>query len=698
MSDGDSATPGQHRAPDPHSDNQWLTRTPRPKPDAAPWERASDASDAPEPVPTGNHTDGITVADLIARVTGDIPRILQTPADDAPASSAGRSRHLDHQDDPPTIPTVSAYEAELPEFALAPRRRRGVEDDPATAILPVAGAEPLPDLSENAPVTPKTKPSAPRGRRSILLAGRSLAAMFAVLALVLTGGAWQWTTAKNNRLNNVAALDLNSRDIVDPNAQFGDENFLIVGVDSRYGQNSDMGAGSTSDADGARSDSVILVNIPADRKRVVAVSFPRDLAITPQQCEAWNAATGQYGPVYDETTETYGPEEVYTESKLNSAYAFGGPKCLVKVIQKISGLSINRFMAVDFAGFAKMVDALGGVEVCSTTPLEDYELGMVLPVAGRQLVDGTTALNYVRARQVTTEVNGDYGRIKRQQLFLSSLLRSLISKETFFSLSKLNNVVNMFINDSSVDNLTTKDLVELGQSLQGVSAGRITFVTVPTTGYADEWGNEQPRTEDIRALFDAIINDDPLPGENDQNATTTPVTAAETTETTETTATTDVTSKLNADGEAPAEEMAATTEEVSAITTEPQEINVHVSNSTDTSGLGSTASNDLQSYGYNVDAPDDYPEALTETTVQYSPGNEQAAATVAASLGTPRIERVTGLGDQVQVVLGPDYSAVSPPPPSGSQRTVTVVHRVKTTPTHLPEDLTVTNGADISCE
>ena len=64
----------------------------------------------------------------------------------------------------------------------------------------------------------------------------------------------------------------------------------------------------------------------------------------------------------------------------------------------------------------------------------------------------------MRARQVTTETNGDYGRIKRQQRFLSSLLRSLISKDTFFSLSKLNNVVNMFINDSYVDNLDTKAL------------------------------------------------------------------------------------------------------------------------------------------------------------------------------------------------------------------------------------------------
>src|SRR5262249_46035695 len=155
-------------------------------------------------------------------------------------------------------------------------------------------------------------------------------------------------------------------------------------------------------------------------------------------------------------------------------------KCLVKVIQKLSGLSINRFMAIDFSGFAKMVDALGGVRVCSTKPLEDYELGTVLAQAGWQTVDGKTALNYVRARPVTTETNGDYGRIKRQQLFLSSLLRSLISSDTFFSLRKLNDVVNTFIDDSTVDNVQTKDLVELGQSIQGMTAGHVTFLTVPT--------------------------------------------------------------------------------------------------------------------------------------------------------------------------------------------------------------------------
>jgi LCP family protein required for cell wall assembly len=495
-------------------------------------------------------------------------------------------------------------------------------------------------------------------------------------------------------LNKVSALDLNSRDIVDPNAQFGDENFLIVGVDSRIGENSDMGAGTTEDAAGARSDTIMLVNIPASRKRVVAVSFPRDLAITPTKCEHWDPTTGQYGPVTDQQSDMYGQDEVYTETKINSAYAVGGPKCLVKVIQKLSGLSVNRFMAVDFAGFSKMVDALGGVEVCSTTPLEDYELGTVLANPGRQIIDGHTALQYVRARQVKTETNGDYGRIKRQQLFLSSLLRSLISKEVFFSLSKLNNVVNLFINDSYVDNIKTKDLVDLGQSVQGVNAGRITFVTVPTVGYPDEYGNEVPRTDDMHALFDAIINDDPLPEEKNADNTPVPGTPESTVS-----ATPDLASKTATTSAPPPSSSPTNAELVNAVTTNPADVTVRVSNSTGENGLAATAANELQAHGFNVTTPDDYPGPLSSTTVFFSPGNEQAAATVASSFANPTIERVKGMGDVVRVVLGSDfYNNVSAPSPSGSPVQVHVVRGTSSSPTHLPEDLTVTNAADTKCE
>src|SRR3954447_5853353 len=683
MSDGDNATPGLPGAPGPPGgDNRWLTRSPRPSLGAAPWERngSSDSGETDKAEQTGSHTDGVTVADLIAKVQGasSVPEELKRarpepepqvpPPPPAPPTDVIAAVSAD-PDDPATeiIPVVAGYASEVPDLAALRRRERAQPSRVGTG-------------------RGKDQSEPRKGRRSkTVMAGRAAAALIAVSALVLTGGAWQWQSSKNNMLNKVSALDPGSRDIMDPNAQFGDENFLIVGVDSRIGENSDMGAGGTEDAGGSRSDTVMLVNIPANRKRVVAVSFPRDLGMEPMQCKAWNPETGQYGPLYDDQTKTYGPEEVYTETKLNSAYSVGGPKCLVKVVQKLSGLSVNRFMAVDFAGFSKMVDALGGVEVCSTTPLEDYELGTVLPNAGRQMVDGHTALQYVRARQVTTETNGDYGRIKRQQLFLSSLLRSLISKEVFFSLSKLNNVVNMFINDSFVDNIRTKDLVDLGQSVQGVNAGRITFVTVPTVGYPDEYGNEVPRTNDVHALFDAIINDDPLPEEKNADNTPVPGTPESTVSAAPDPANRTLSTQDNA-------------ELVNAVTTNPQDVTVRVSNSTGENGLAATAATELQANGFNVTTPDDYPGPLNSTTVFFSPGNEQAAATVASSFTNPTIERVAGMGDVVQVVLGSDFYSVAAPSPSGSPVQVHVMRGTSSPPTHLPEDLTVTNAADTTCE
>ena len=110
----------------------------------------------------------------------------------------------------------------------------------------------------------------------------------------------------------------------------------------------------------------------------------------------------------------------------------------------------------------------------------------------------------------------------------------------------------MFIADSYVDNVKTKDLVDLGQSVQGVSAGHITFVTVPTSE-TDENGDEPPRTADMRALFHAIIDDEPLPGEDPSTETATP---------------------SSSDAPGP-------TENVEAMANAPENVTVQVSNSTE---------------------------------------------------------------------------------------------------------------------
>lgn len=707
-----------HSLPDP-TDDEWTRRleteqslreprraVPEASRPAGPAPNAT-APKAPQPPAPSAHETGshsLSVADLLAREGANGSRRSRRHArtqesDDyaeepAPASSADGS-HTDvlpqvleaapqraqYTDGPADEhPQYVDYPDDAPLYDKAAARRvraTNLDDNIDTRAIPVRVGNPDAAVREEEPK---------RSRRPIYL-GRSIAAVVAVCSLTVTGGAWQLNNVKNNRLNHVEALDPNSRDIRDPNAQYGDENFLIIGVDTRAGANSAMGAGDTSDAEGTRSDTMMLVNIPANRKRVAVVSFPRDLAIQPTLCEVWN-----------EDTKSYGPDKAYTETKLNSAFAFGGPKCLVKVIQKMSGLNINRFLGVDFAGFSKMVDALGGVEVCTPTPIEDYELGTVLQNAGRQTIDGHTALQYVRARQVTTEYNGDYGRIKRQQLFLSSLLRSMISHNTFFSLSKLNNVVNTFIDDSYVDNIRTKDLVDLGQSLQDVKAGRITFLTVPTDG-TDSEGNETPRTTDIRKIFDAIINDDPLPGELQPDGTRVPMPGTTTQDTTLAASEHGAASELGETSTAPPTPAATPTEQVDLVTTEPSEINVHVSNSTGQTGLAASAASQLSNYGFGITTTDDYPSALPTTTVFFSPGHEQQAATVAASFGGAKLQRITGAQTTVRVVLGSDYASTAnlqAPPAAGSTVPLQLSSGAMA-PTELPMDLTVVNAGDTSC-
>jgi hypothetical protein len=343
MSDGENdATRNGRHAPGGHH-AQPIPTGPAPALGAAPWERLFEPPDdnlhrwqpeaAPEPARPrhddtehiGSHAGGgVSVADLIAKIGAPDRPIHRRAAPE------------------PEPPQPEFHEAEPPEAEQEPPlelQKTQVIDDLAYSFDAVWKLRELIAADYPSDDEPDERPAAgtgtddeerPRRRhRPMLVAGRSVAALAAVLALVMTGGAWQWSTSKNARLNTVNALDPQSDDIRDANGQYGDEDFLIVGLDSRAGDNANMGAGDTDDADGARSDTVMLVNIPANRKRVVAVSFPRDLAITPLQCEAWNPSTGKYGPLYDAKTQTWGPKMIYTETKLNSAFAFGGPKCLV---------------------------------------------------------------------------------------------------------------------------------------------------------------------------------------------------------------------------------------------------------------------------------------------------------------------------------------------------------------------------------
>ena len=222
-------------------------------------------------------------------------------------------------------------------------------------------------------------------------------------------------------------------------------------------------------------------------------------------------------------------------------------------------------------------------------------------------------------------------------------------------MNKLNNVVNMFISNSYVDNVKTRDLVQLGQSVQGMNAGHVSFVTVPT-GVTDENGDEPPRTADMRALFDADHQRRSAAGRERHERDIEPVDHVGTSK-----------AHHQASRRQPAP---ARTPSSSGDDRRPQDVTVQVSNSTAKSGLATTATTQLKRRRLQVKSPDDYPNSLNSTKVLFSPGNEQAAATVAASFANSKVERITGTGHVVQVVLGSDFTVGRYPPPAAAHRSV----------------------------
>ncbi|WP_181725504.1 LCP family protein [Nocardia gipuzkoensis] len=511
----------------------------------------------------------------------------------------------------------------------------------------------------------QTRLEASRARRNKRLraTGRAGMTVCAVLVLLTTGGGWSYLRSTSDSFTQVSALDENSEDIVDSNAQLGDENYLLVGTDTRAGANGKLGAGTLDDAEGARADTTMLVHIPKDRSRVVVVSFPRDLDVTRPQCYGWDNEKNGY------TDEKF-PSAI--GDKLNAVYNLGGPMCLVSTIQRLTGASINHFIGIDFAGFESMVDTIDGVEVCAAKPLVDDVLGTILEHPGKQRVDGETALKYVRARHVYGEERSDYDRINRQQRFLASLLRGALSSKVLFNPGKLNDFIRAFREHTWVNKVETNDLLMLGRSLQKIDAGAVTFITVPTAG-TTSYGNEIPRESDIKAIFKAIRDDQPLPGEKPT---------------------------VRDDAPAPTQAAPAPTKYTAVA---PSTVSLLVSNGSGIEGLARTAATKLGNQGFAIYNTTNYANGKSTTTkVRYAAGLEAEAATVATAIPGATIEAADDLGGIVEVVIGADSAngvTVKAPTPVGDEITNIVTSTpTDTTPTVLPSDLEHVNAADDICK
>lgn len=488
-------------------------------------------------------------------------------------------------------------------------------------------------------------PAAPQARRA-LITGKVLVALLTCLVFLVTGSGWGATLWLDRQLRDVLALDPHSDSITDAGAQHGDENILLVGSDTRAGAQQHDNIGDTTVVGGARSDTVMIAHLPADLSAAVIVSFPRDLQITRPPCTVWDPVTRTYTGQQDPGAPLV---------KLNSAYEIGGPLCLTRVVQHLSGLAVTRFVGIDFQGFKAVVDAVGGVPVCVRRPLQDAELGTIIPAAGEHRISGTTALNFVRARHVTGDPTADYGRIIRQQRFLSSLLREVLTPAVLLDPGRLRAVIAAVTANSFGENISVASLLELARSLNGLTASDVTFITVPTTGRANKYGNEELRVRDNAALFRAIIDRTAMPGE--------------------------VPAEGPAGGQAPPAGPPATDSPPPA----PSAVQVRVLNGAGVAGVAGRASHQLEEAGFSVVEVGDSAARVKATTIRYPPAREAEALALLATVPDAVLQADQAITGAVMLVVGADFDPVTRP------------HPTPPSPPTSPTDLTTVNAADTGC-
>lgn len=231
---------------------------------------------------------------------------------------------------------------------------------------------------------------APRRRRRWL---KWVLVPLLIVAVWLGALAWAANSAWNN-VTKVDALPTSER----PAAGKG-HNYVLVGSDSRAGLTSEeakrLGTGG-SGIEGQRTDSIMVLHLP-DSGSPTLVSLPRD---------SWVEVPG------------------HRKNKINASYSLGGPKLLIETVEKATDLRIDGYMEIGFGGFASVVDAVGGVNICVARDMNDPKAHINLK-KGCQQMDGPTALGYVRARYSDPE--GDLGRAKRQRQFLGALMKGISS-------------------------------------------------------------------------------------------------------------------------------------------------------------------------------------------------------------------------------------------------------------------------------
>ena len=361
----------------------------------------------------------------------------------------------------------------------------------------------------------------PRARHSSKELGRRLArrvglATLAVLLFVVSGAGFAWYDLQS-RVDRIGVGGLLGDEKERPGTEAPDSyngravNLLVLGTDSRSGENNVDGSEGSDEVSVARSDTALLMHVSADRKRIDAVSIPRDTLVDIPECKRLDG-------------DTTGAEE---DGQFNSAFANGagsgndknavasGATCTLKTVEKMTDIRIDDFVVVDFNGLSKVVDSLGGVHVQVAEAIDDPDYtGMTLD-EGCQKLDGQAALQYARVRHGVGD-GSDISRISRQQSLMNAMVSKALASSVLTKTGFLTSTLETLTTSERIGELTT--LSGLANSVKGIGTDKINFITMPNEPAADE--NRVVPTENAKKVWAALKEDQPVPADAAAPATT----------------------------------------------------------------------------------------------------------------------------------------------------------------------------------
>jgi LCP family protein required for cell wall assembly len=344
-----------------------------------------------------------------------------------------------------------------------------------------------------------------RRRRWWILGSVSVVLVCSVTAALLVGYVKYRKVV--GEVHHVAVTDLGKRP---PVYSTSSENILLVGDDSRSGLDHHQQVLLHTGSDVAdNTDTIMVLHISPGRHELTVMSIPRDTMVPYYQCEAGGGYAGQQA-----NPDSY--------ERINAVLSQGGPSCLWKTVEQQTGIHIDHFMELGMAGFVNVVDDLGGVTVCAPFDVDDPVSGLTLQ-AGEHHIDGVTALAFWRTREDIGE-GSDLQRIQRDQFMAAQIVKAVLGGGTLSDPLKLLQVASDIAPNLTVDaGMSTSDLVSLAESLHGLSASEVQFVTAPVVPWPldpeAEVGLSQPQAS---TMFAAIAHDTSIPA----SATATPSASA----------------------------------------------------------------------------------------------------------------------------------------------------------------------------